>query len=165
MAATAELLAQIGDAWSIESDLASRILGWACLRHEIGLDISYNTFHKHGVYIAENADLPGFPRSEQELLSFLVAAQRSSIDKGRLSALPTAWHEKALRLAVVLRLAVLLNHSRKALDLPGVIARASEQSLMLYFTDGWLDDNPLTVADLRREQPMLAAADIELDFE
>jgi len=166
VAATAELLlAQIGNTWGIESDLASRILEWACRLHEIGLDISHNTFHKHGAYIAENADLPGFPRSEQKLLSFLVAAQRSSIDKGRLSALPTAWREKALCLAIVLRLAVLLNRSRKALDLSGLIARASEQSLMLYFADGWLDENPLTVADLRREQPMLAAADIELGFE
>jgi len=160
-----QLMEQVAGAWQLESELASQILEWASLLHEIGLDISHDNFHKHGAYVAENADLPGFPRSEQKLLSFLITTQRSSIDLERLSELPFAWRHKSLRLAIVLRLAVLLNRSRKASDLSGIEANASDTNLNLRFAEGWLADNPLTIADLQSEQPLLAAAGIELSFE
>ena len=41
--------------------LAGKILHWAALLHEIGLDISHDGYQRHGAYIAENADMPGFP--------------------------------------------------------------------------------------------------------
>jgi len=161
----AQLLGQVAVAWEIDSELASRVIEWSSSLHEIGLDISHDNFHKHGAYVAENADLPGFPRSEQKLLSFLVASQRSSIDKARLSALPSVWSKKAMRLAVVLRLAVLLNRSRKAADLTSIEARASNGEFRLQFAEGWLADNPLTIADLKREKPMLANVGVDLSFE
>lgn len=159
------LLQQVAGSWHIESDLARLVIGWASQLHEIGLDISHNNFHKHGAYITENADLPGFPRSEQKLLSFLIATQRNAIDKAPLSALPSAWREKALRLAVVLRIAVLLNRSRNSTQPPSIEAVVSDSKLHLRFADGWLADNPLTIADLQREGQVLAAVGYDLQFE
>lgn len=165
VAATAQqLLEQVKDAWSLGSGLAAQILDWSARLHEIGLDISHDGFHRHSAYIAENADLPGFPRSEQKLLSFLVAAQRSYIDRKRLRQLPEVWHEKALRIAILLRLAVLLNRNRSPLEISGLRAEASGTRLRLHFPENWLDTNPLTVADLAREQKYIAAATYELDF-
>lgn len=163
--ATAEqLLAGVADQWNLTSPLAADILEWAATLHEIGLDISHSGFQRHGAYVAENADLPGFPRSEQILLASLIANQRSSIDVKRLQALPNAWQDKALALTIVLRLAVLLNRNRSDHDLPPLDVTASAGRITLGFPDGWLDWNPLTIADLNRERGYLAAINYEIEF-
>jgi len=158
------LLRQVHSAWSLESGLAASIVDWAARLHEIGLDISHNGFQRHGAYIAENADLPGFPRSEQKMLAWLIASQRSGFDMSQLHVLPSSWQDRALKLSILLRLAVLLNRSRGSLDLSGIDASADNNLLQLTFPAGWLDANPLTVADLNREQQFVGAVDHELAF-
>lgn len=158
------LLEQVASAWSLRSTLAGSVIHWASILHEIGLDISHNSFQKHGAYIAENADLPGFPRSEQKLLSYLIATQRSEIEKPRYRSLPSEWRRSALRLAILLRVAVLLNRSRTAIDLSGVAAAADGRCLHLKFPNGWLEVNPLTIADLEREREYLGEIDYDLKF-
>lgn len=159
------ILGQVASTWRFESALAANVVQWAARLHEIGLDISHDGFQKHGAYVAENADLPGFPRSEQKLLAWLIASQRSAFDNPRLRALPASWQDQALKLSIVLRLAVLLNRSRGSLDLSGVSATAKDDRLRLLFPSDWLDDNPLTVADLDRERQVVAAIGYELEFE
>lgn len=158
------LLDQVASAWVPGSTLVDSVIRWGSLLHEIGLDISHNSFQKHGAYIAENADLPGFPRSEQLLLSYLIATQRSEFEKSRLRSLPFEWRESALRLAILLRIAVLLNRSRTAIDLSGVAAAADHRCLHLKFPKGWLEVNPLTIADLEREREYLGEIDYDLRF-
>ncbi|MDH5309344.1 MAG: Ppx/GppA family phosphatase, partial [Gammaproteobacteria bacterium] len=149
------LLAQCAVSWELTSPLAADMLDWAARLHEIGLDISHDGFQRHGAYIAEHADLPGFPRSEQLLLAFLIASQRREIDRGFCDRLPAGWRPKALRLAILLRLAVLLNRSRTKIEVPNVKMTPGEESLELIFAPGWLAENPLTVADLDREAQYL----------
>ena len=55
-------------------------LQWAARLHEIGLDVSHSGYHRHGAYLLENADMPGFPREEQRLLARLVGAHRRKLD-------------------------------------------------------------------------------------
>ena len=165
VAATSEvLLRQLEAAWKLDSDLSRKMGRWAAQLHEIGLDISHDGFHKHGAYIAANADLPGFPRSEQLLLSYLIASQRSDLRKSRLDSLPANWRAKALKLAIILRLAVLVNRSRGAGGPDDIIASADEASVALAFPDRWLAENPLTIADLEREQHYLGAVGVDLRF-
>jgi exopolyphosphatase/guanosine-5'-triphosphate,3'-diphosphate pyrophosphatase len=159
-----QLLGQVKEAWRLESALATDIVNWAASLHEIGLDISHDGFEQHGAYIAENADLPGFPRSEQKLLAWLIASQRSGFEKTRLRALPSVWQDRALSLSILLRIAVLLNRSRGPLDLTGIEATAGDQTLKLTFPKGWLEANPLTVADLLREQEFVATVGRALEF-
>ncbi len=151
-------------AWELEKPLASKILQWSARLHEIGLDISHDAFQQHGAYIAENADLPGFPRSEQAALAFIIATQRGPIDLTLLNKLPSAWRKSALRMSIIHRLAVLLNRSRSTRDLPPLELRVSGKKMDLVFPEGWLADNPLTVADLQREQKLLGAIGFELMF-
>ena len=41
-------------------------LEWAALLHETGFSVSHTGFHKHGAYILQNADMPGFSAGEQQ---------------------------------------------------------------------------------------------------
>lgn len=160
-----QLLSQVAGDWELESGLAAKAIDWAARLHEIGLDISHNGFERHGAYIAENADLPGFPWSEQKLLAWLIASQRAGFEKSRLRSLPSGWRDRALKLSILLRLAVLLNRSRGPLDLSGIIASAESNTLRLTFPTAWLKTNPLTVADLDREKRFMSAIGHELEYE
>ncbi|MDJ0938946.1 MAG: Ppx/GppA phosphatase family protein [Woeseiaceae bacterium] len=165
VAATAGgLLKQCADAWSLTSELAAKMLDWSARLHEIGLDISHDGFQRHGAYVAEHADMPGFPRAEQRFLAFLIGSQRHSINLRYLQELPRAWRDGALRLALLLRLAVLMNRSRRDTASPAVKLSVEEQGLELKFDPAWLQANPLTVADLKRESGYLGAVGYELGF-
>jgi len=156
------LFAQLASRWFEDVGLAKQMLNWACRLHEIGLDISHDGYQRHGAYVAENADMPGFPRAEQRLLAFLIGAQRHTINTKGLKRLPRAWRQGALRLAFVLRLAVLLNRSRtdKTPPIPEVVG--GDNALSLHFDQEWLAENPLTLADLDRETHYLSKAGYEL---
>lgn len=158
------LLEQCSDDWQLEMPFSGHILDWSARLHEIGLDISHDGFQRHGAYIAANADLPGFPRAEQRFLAFLISSQRHHIHTRYQKILPRAWRESALRLALLLRLAVLLNRSRNQADLPSIELRADETGLELRFDEAWLQANPLTVADLEREAGYASAVGYELSF-
>ena len=62
-------LEQTRETWGLEEPLAELALKWAARLHEIGLDVSHSGYHRHGAYLLENADMPGFPREEQRLLA------------------------------------------------------------------------------------------------
>ena len=160
----ARLLAQVADSWSLEAPLAAWMLDWSAMLHEIGLDISHNGFQRHGAYIAANADLPGFPRSEQKLLAYLVATQRSDLSESQLRSVPSKWRSTAQNLSILLRLAVLLNRSRSNAAPPDVRITASGNDLRLEFEGEWLSSNPLTIADLERERLFLTEIGYDLSF-
>ena len=69
-----------------------------------------------------------------------------------------------LRLCVLLRLAVLLNRSRNQAESPPVVLSVGDRELEVTFDPEWLAANPLTVADLDREQRLLAQAGYELSY-
>jgi exopolyphosphatase/guanosine-5'-triphosphate,3'-diphosphate pyrophosphatase len=160
----AELRTQCVEIWQLESGLAGLVLGWAARLHEIGLDISHDGFHRHGAYVAEFADMPGFPRAEQRMMAFLIGSQRNVIDTARLKALPRTWRDAALRLAILLRLAVLLNRSRKESNHAPVTIQVSKNSIRISFDAEWLARNPLTIADLEREQGYLDSVGYKLEL-
>jgi exopolyphosphatase/guanosine-5'-triphosphate,3'-diphosphate pyrophosphatase len=89
---------------------------------------------------------------------------RGQIDMQLLEKLPSAWRVAALRMSIIHRLAVLLNRSRSTSDLPRMQFDVSGNRIKLAFPDEWLAENPLTVADLNREQEYLRYVDFELEF-
>ena len=156
---------QCADAWSLASPLAAGMLEWGARLHEIGLDISHDGYQRHGAYVAEHADMPGFPRAEQRFLACLIGSQRRQINLRYIRQLPRAWRVGALRLVILLRLAVLLNRSRHQVETPAVELTVGDESLHLRFDPAWLAANPLTVADLTREQSYLRAVGYAMTFE
>ena len=77
--------------------------------------------------------MPGFPRAEQRFLAALIGGQRHSFKRASFDMLPETWREAGLRLLMILRLAVLLNRSRKKLPRVPVHLRAGADSLSISF--------------------------------
>jgi exopolyphosphatase/guanosine-5'-triphosphate,3'-diphosphate pyrophosphatase len=162
VAATASLLFwQVCDDWDLDAG-HEQLLGWAAQLHELGLDIAHAHYHQHGAYVLENADMPGFPREEQRVLARLVLGHRRGLERESFEDLPPAWQRPALRLTLLLRLAVLFHRSRIDTALPELRLRVHGRSMDLQLPSGWLASNPLTLADLDRERGFLAAAGCKL---
>ena len=69
-----------------------------------------------------------------------------------------------MRLAILLRLAVLLNRSRNQAEVPPVELSVEADTLTVKFDQEWLEANPLTVADLERERRLLDQAGYVLRY-
>jgi exopolyphosphatase / guanosine-5'-triphosphate,3'-diphosphate pyrophosphatase len=161
--ATAQvLLAQAAAQWDLGTEADGNVLAWAARLHELGLDIAHSNYHRHGAYVLENADLPGFPREEQQVIACLVRGHRRALERSEFLQLSKDWQRRALRLTVLLRLAVLFQRSRTASGAPALRLRVQGRSLRLQLPRAWLAARPLTGADLEREQDLLARAGFQL---
>jgi len=150
-------------AWKLGNDpQAALMLKWAARLHEIGLDVAHSGYHRHGAYLLDNADMPGFSRSEQRLLASLVGAHRRKLARDGLAELMPPWDRHALQLIALLRLAVLLHRGRGHVALPRIRLSVRLNSLQLAFPVRWLASHPLTQADLRQEVQYLRAAGLSL---
>lgn len=158
------LLSQVADAWKLDDPLAEHALAWAARLHEIGLDIAHSRHHRHGAYLLQHADMPGFPREEQLLLAALVSNQRRTLALATLEDLMPPWDAKARYLIVMLRLAILLHRSRSPQPLPEVRLRAKGRSLALKLPSRWMKDHPLTFEDLEQEREYLKDAGFRLSL-
>lgn len=133
------------------------MLRWSALLHETGLVIAHNQYHKHGSYIIRNADMRGFSRQDQQLLAFMIRGHRRKFPQGELKLLPEALQEKAARLCMLLRLAVLLNHGRSEELCPEFEMTVNDSGYRLVFPEDWLAEHPLTSANLKQEGVYLKA--------
>jgi exopolyphosphatase/guanosine-5'-triphosphate,3'-diphosphate pyrophosphatase len=156
------LMNKVGREWKIDYEANRQLLFWAARLHEIGLHISHSRYHQHGAYLLENADLPGFATGEQHILASLVGAHRSKLDRKSFAGIPRDQARGIKRLAALLRLSVLFNRGRADVDLSELNFRAKGRRIRVEVSQSWLDANPLTWADLNREQKYLDAAGIEL---
>lgn len=153
--ATAHLLFdQIAESWQLDGD-ALDWLRWAARIHEIGLAIAHSQHHVHGAYLVRNSDLAGFTRQEQDFLATILRCHRRKPDQEVLAALPERSRRTAVRVTALLRLAVLLHRARSGDRLPALSVRADERTLELKLDREWLEQHPLTVADLDQEREHL----------
>ncbi|HKD54437.1 MAG TPA: exopolyphosphatase [Steroidobacteraceae bacterium] len=155
-------LEQTRDTWKLEEPLAHLALKWAARLHEIGLDVSHSGYHRHGAYLLENADMPGFPREEQRLLARLVGAHRRKLVLEGVEELVPPWDRGALYLIVLLRLAVLLHRGRSSTALSPIELSATPRSLEVRFPARWLREHPLTSTDLQQEVDYLRLSGFRL---
>ncbi len=165
VAATARaLLEQAPGAWGIEREEHGQLITWAARLHEIGLAISHSQYHKHGAYLVRNMDLPGFFQGEQEVLAVLIRGHRRKLPLGELQNLADTVRQPALYLCVLLRLAVALHRNRTDAPLAPLALEGDTGVVKLRFAPEWLEQNPLTQADLAQEAWYLSAAEIRLKY-
>jgi exopolyphosphatase/guanosine-5'-triphosphate,3'-diphosphate pyrophosphatase len=157
-----KLLAQAQESWRLDDPIAEQTLGWACQLHEIGLDVAHSGYHRHGAYLLQNADMPGFAREEQALLSRLVGAHRKRLVLEGLEELIPPWDERAIYLILILRLAVLLHRDRSEAPIPDVTLTGKPRTLELRFRIRSFREHPLTAADLNDEIDYLRALGLRL---
>jgi exopolyphosphatase/guanosine-5'-triphosphate,3'-diphosphate pyrophosphatase len=150
-ATAAKFLEQVEEAWSLADPAIELILRWAARLHEIGLDVAHSGYHRHGAYLLANADMAGFPREEQKLLAIMVGSHRRKPAIEEKDELAPPWDKRAPAMTLLLRLAVLLHRGRSPVALPEIRLTPRADALELRFPPGWLDDHPLTVADLQNE--------------
>jgi exopolyphosphatase/guanosine-5'-triphosphate,3'-diphosphate pyrophosphatase len=131
----------------VEPGQLKRVL-WAAWLHEIGLTIAHTAYHKHSAYILQNADMPGFSKREQAVLSTIVVGHRG--DMGKMLDLVT---EPGLWQAVVaLRLAALFYRRRQDIALPERLdLRPQPGGFTLSLDAAWLSANPLTASAFQQE--------------
>jgi exopolyphosphatase/guanosine-5'-triphosphate,3'-diphosphate pyrophosphatase len=135
-----------------------RYLQWAANLHEIGISVAHSGYHKHSSYILANADMPGFSKKEQTLLSFLTLAHR-----GRLEKLRAQLREpKDQALVMSLRLATLFCRNRSGVQLPKMQGHFSGTKFHLSLESGWLTQNPLSETALQEEAAQWKELDISV---
>ncbi len=158
------LFEQANDYWEHDPAQGRRFLRWASLVHEIGLSIAYSGYQKHGAYILEHAEMPGFSIDDQAMLAAVVGAHRRRISRRDFDELHGDRRKLARHLTVLFRIAVRLHHSRSEEPLPEIRLKARKARFRLGFPEGWLDARPLTRADLEEEAGYLGRLGIDLEF-
>ncbi len=158
------LLAQAAVPWGLDVDESTRLLRWAARLHELGKAVSYVGYHKHGAYLVENSDMPGFSKGEKALLAALVLSHRRKLIDARLRELTGRRVDLVRRLGTLLRLAVKLNRTRSPNPRPPIEVMVSGDHLHLAFPEGYLEERPLTRADLEVEAKRLEVARLQLTW-
>ena len=161
----AQLCGSVCAQWSIDVEQIEPLAKWAAMLHEIGLQVSHNNYHKHGAYILTNADMQGFSRQEQALLSALVLSHRSKFRVYAFKQLMKPFVKAGKDMCVLLRIAVLLHRGRTNEAIPELEIKVHNKKIHLGFPDGWLENHSMTSADLTKEINYLAAAGYKLSFE
>ena len=133
-----------------ESEALQRKLSWAAQLHEIGSQISHSDYHKHGAYILDNADAPGFALPELHRLSLLVLGHR-----GKLRKLELRFDDRFfIQQLLCLRLSVILCHARREPDLKGLQLESGAEPGRLFVLKcraGWAEAFPQSAYLLQEE--------------
>ena len=144
-----------------DSDLLRR----AAYLHEIGLAISHAGYHRHGAYLLQHSDIAGFSQIDQNHLSHLVAHHRRKLRSDARVDVMKVGGNKLVYLCLLLRLAVLLNHSRSDQMLPAIELIVGNAQQWQLSVSGNAAQWPLLVADLHDEQAQFKHWDVELDIQ
>lgn len=156
---------EIAEPWELDTVADEEVLRWACRLHEIGLTISHSQYHKHGAYLLRYSDMAGFTQQFQRELATLVRGHRRKFTASIFDGMNKHDRERLRRLCILVRLAVLLQHSRNLEPPPAFTLRPRDNGLLLTFPEGWFDTRPLTLADLKNEQGFLARQNFVLELD
>jgi exopolyphosphatase/guanosine-5'-triphosphate,3'-diphosphate pyrophosphatase len=158
------LLEQTAKDWNLDPAESGKFLHWAARLHESGLSLAHAAYQRHGAYLVANSDMPGFSVDDQALLAAIIRTHRRKIRFDSFATLASQTVDRALRLSVIFRIAVVLNRGRVEVPTPVASVSGSGRKLRLKFDPGWLEEHPLTAADLAEESDSLRGIDFRLSF-
>ena len=95
----------------------------------------------------------------------MLLCHRRKLEAARIDAYVGQRTEEVVRLTVILRLAVLLCRTRSKRARPRVGVTIEDNRLRLKFPSGYLDERPLTAADLEQEAGLLNAVGLVLEIQ
>lgn len=153
------LFDQTDKAWSLGPDHRD-LLSWAAWLHGVGLAVSFSGYHRHGAYLIEHADLPGFSREDRARLATVVQSHRKRPKLETFANFQGSWRRALPRITLLLRAAIRLRRTNNPTPTP--TAEAAGKHLSLTFPEGWLDDHPMTAADLAKEVELAGGLNLEL---
>ncbi|MGL5036181.1 MAG: guanosine-5'-triphosphate,3'-diphosphate pyrophosphatase, partial [Aeromonas sp.] len=146
-----EAFTQLHPSWRLSTRYGRPILRYAALLHEIGLCIEYKKAPQHAAYIIDNIDMPGFTPAQKKLLSALLFNQRDEFKLEVLEKQGAVTAHQAIRLARILRIALILCMRRTQGTVPIFTLQAQEELLTLTLPRGWMEDHYLRASELRLE--------------
>jgi exopolyphosphatase/guanosine-5'-triphosphate,3'-diphosphate pyrophosphatase len=149
-----ELFEYVQKSWNLTED-DSRMLRWASRLHEIGMHIHHRRYHKHGEYLINSSDLAGFSQGDQQELALLVRGHCHRFVTPFLDVIPKKQRTRIEHLSILLRLAVLFKYVTPLEGEPDFSLKAKSHKIKLNFPIGWLDEHPLTEAELVDEKMAL----------
>lgn len=165
---TKQLFEQVATALELDAD-SGDLLRRAAYLHEIGLAISHGGYHRHGAYLLQHSDIPGFSQIDQTSLSLLVGSHRRKLKAEQQDIILKAGGDKLLYLCLLLRLAVLVHHGRTDQSQPTIkLSIHSNNSWNLQFNDPIKDHtqpNLLLLTDIQEEQQQFEHWGISLKVE
>jgi len=138
------------------------LLCWAARLHEVGLSIAHTQFHKHGQYLIEHSDLPGFSRQMQWVLALLVRSHRQKFPREDFAGLDDVQALHLKRLCAIMRLAALFKYVTPVEGEPEFTISIGGAVIALHFDPDWLARHPLTSAALSAEQRVLKKIGFQL---
>jgi exopolyphosphatase/guanosine-5'-triphosphate,3'-diphosphate pyrophosphatase len=153
---------QLQPDWQLDKKQDLKMIEWAVRLHEIGLTIAHSHYQKHGFYLLNNSDMPGFSRQTQAELAILVNNHRRKFVPTEIQLIPEENFVRMLHLCIIVRLAILLHRSRSSDTLPDFKLKAHDSMIELTFAENWLNDHPLTGVDLETEAGYLSTVGIKL---
>ena len=145
-AVATQLFAQVATADPLNGRYSQK-LEWAARLHEIGTHISHADAHRHGAYILDHVDAPGFSLPELHRMSQLVLGQRGKLKKLEAELADELFAKQLM----CLRLAVLLCHARKDPDIGALRLQYKSRQFKLTAVPGWAKQFPQSAWLLEEE--------------
>jgi len=146
------------------NDAHRQMLCWAAELHEIGLGLSHTSYQQHSGYLVGVSDLAGFSRPEQLFLAALVGFQRREIPPDYASKLPERLHRTLTFTLLCMRLAWIFCRTREDGAIPDARIALDGAQVSLALPSDWIDNHPLTIADLEAEVQMLQPTGLQLEL-
>lgn len=150
------------DKWQLNNDNLKQLLASAAHLHEVGLLLSYKYHQRHGAYIIQHADLPGFDQTERQLIVTLISQYKGDIDASSLDKLAITDSQTSAKLLAIFRLAVILCRRRQDDVLPEYKTNIDGKAIELCLPKSWISSHPLIADELLQENEHLSALNLRL---
>lgn len=147
------------------NDEDADLLRRAAYLHEIGLAISHSGYHRHSAYLLAHSDVDGFSQVDKMRMSQLVQNHRRKLKPDALDEVKMIGGEHLIYLVLILRLAVLIHHSRSKQDDPNIKLTAKDSKHWAICVSDSDDSIGMLYADLQEERDAFAKWGIELSVE
>ncbi len=153
---------QVQSDWQLDKKQDLKLIKWAIRLHQIGIAIAHGQYHRHGAYLINHSDMPGFSRQTQAELAILVRSHRRKFPLEEIQSMSEDNIDRILRLCIIVRFSILLHRSRSSDALPEFKLKAGNNYLKIIFPENWLDDHPLTEIDIETEAAYVSATGYKL---
>lgn len=154
----------VADNWGLNQKESERLLRWSAHLHEIGIQIAARHYHQHGSYIIKHSEIPGLSNRMRTELALLVRNHRRGFKEVAFSAFAPIDENRLMKLSILLRIAVILERSRKDEHSPRITVSSSQNSIGISFESDWLVNHALSRAELAAEVSQLERLGIELKY-
>ena len=147
------------------NDTHRHMLAWAAELHETGLSLSHVSYQVHSAYLVEASDMAGFSRQEQLFLALLVGFQRRAIPSDFAARLPLRLHKALTITLLCMRLSWVFCRTREDDAIPDIKIKLDASGVSLILSATWMENHPLTIADLKFEVQALQTIGLQLEID